>query len=427
MGMGKTVSVLSAYDILRIGGEEDKPMLVLAPLRVANSVWPVEVKKWDHLKHLRVSVITGSPKDREAAVKRTADVYVINYENLPWLVEKLGESWPFGMVVADESTKLKSFRTRQGGKRARALAKFAHTKCTRWVDLTGTPSPNGLKDLWGQIWFLDAGERLGRTYTAFTHRWFQPSWSGFGIEPLPFAQEQIENKLSDICLSLDPKDYFDLEEPVVNIIETDLSPKAQKHYQEMEKQMFTELGEHGVEAVNAAARTMKCLQLANGAAYVTEDGEWEEVHTAKLDVLEDIVEEAAGMPVLVAYHFKSDLARLKARFKIAKVLDKKQKTIDDWNAGKIPILLAHPASAGHGLNLADGGNVLAFFSLDWNLENHQQIIERIGPVRQLQAGYDRPVFLHYITAKNTVDQLVLERLRYKRDIQDILMDAMNKK
>jgi len=330
-------------------------------------------------------------------------------------------------VVADEATKLKGFRLRQGGKRAQALASVAHTKVKRFINLTGTPSPNGLEDLWGQTWFLDGGERLGRTFTAFRERWFQKSFDGYGSIALPSAQGEMQDRLRDICLTIDAKDYFDLDEPIVNNIYIDLPIRARELYQDMEKQMFMELEGHEVEAFNAAARTGKCLQIANGAAYIDDKQNWKEVHDAKLQALEEIIEEAAGAPVLVAYHFKSDLARILHTFPQARSLDANPSTIKEWNEGRIPVLLAHPASAGHGLNLQDGGNILVFFGHNWNLEERLQVIERIGPVRQKQAGHDRPVFIHNIIARDTVDEMVIERVETKREVQDILLAAMKRK
>jgi SNF2 family DNA or RNA helicase len=243
------------------------------------------------------------------------------------------------------------------------------------------------------------------------------------------AQVEIQEKLKDVCLTISAKDWFDLRQPIVTNIEVILPVKARKHYNEMEKEMFTSLDTgHAIEAFNAAAKTQKCLQIANGAMYVGEGAiEWTELHKAKLDALDSVIEEAAGMPVLVAYHFKSDLARLLKAFPQGRQLDKNPQTIRDWNEGKIPVLFAHPASAGHGLNLQDGGNIIVFFGLNWNLEEHLQIIERIGPTRQLQAGYDRPVFIYRIIAKDTVDDLVLERLETKKEVQEILMTAMKKR
>lgn len=428
MGLGKTVSTLTAIDALQL--VEPDPVLVVAPLRVAQSTWPDEAAKWEHLRDITVSPVVGDVQSRRAGLARKAHVYTTNYEQLPWLVEHFHKRWPFRTVVADESTRLKSFRLRQGGKRAQALGRVAHTLCKRFIELTGTPSPNGLQDLWGQVWFLDKGERLGRTYDSFKDRWFQSISHGEGysqLRALPFAQEQIEDRLRDLCLSLNARDYFDLTEPIVNVIRVQLPSRARALYRDMERDMFAQIDGHDVEAVSAAAKTIKCLQLANGAAYVDESGTWREVHDVKLQALESVIEESAGMPVLVAYHFKSDLERLRATFKQGRVLDSNPQTIRDWNAGKIPILFAHPASAGHGLNLQDGGNILVFFGHWWNLEEFQQIIERIGPTRQAQAGHDRPVFIHHIVAADTVDEIVMARRETKREIQDLLLEAMKRR
>jgi len=427
MGTGKTVATLTALETILM--VEDGPILVVAPLRVATGTWPDEVLKWEHLRGMNVVAITGTERERITAVRSPAQVYTTNYEQLVWLTAYWGDKWPYSTVVLDESTKVKSFRLRQGGKRAQALGSIAHTRIKRLVELTGTPASNGLKDLWGQAWFIDAGNRLGRTFSAFSQRWFQTARDGFGLEPMRHAQAEIQDKLRDVCLTIEAKDWFDLKEPVINDIMVTLPPKARKHYKDMEKEMFTSLDSgHEVEAFNAAAKTQKCLQIANGAMYVGEGAvDWRELHKAKIEALDSILEEAAGMPVLVAYNFKSDLARLLKAFPQGRHLDKNPQTIRDWNAGKIPIMFAHPASAGHGLNLQDGGNILVFFAVNWNLEEHLQIIERIGPTRQMQAGHDRPVFIHRILAKGTVDELVLERLETKREVQDILMDAMKRR
>lgn len=423
MGGGKTVTTLTALDHLSLL-EDVFPVLVLAPLRVARSTWPEEVKKWPHLQHLRVSVITGTPKQRERALAKDADIYCTNYDNLVWLRKELGDAWPFKTVVADEFTRLKSFRLRQGGSRARALGQVAHTHVSRFIGLTGTPAPNGVKDLWGQIWFLDEGERLGRTFSAFETRWFRKGYDGYSLVPYDHTQAEVEERLKDICLTVTG---LDVDEPIVNPIYVDLPPAARKVYDAMEVEMFAVLNEEGVEAANAAVRTQKCLQLANGALYTDDAGNWEEAHAAKLDALESIVEEANGASVLVAYNFKHDLQRLQARFRQGRVLDADPDTIKQWNAGQIPLLFAHPASAGHGLNLADGGNILAFFGVNWSLEEHMQIIERIGPMRQKQAGHDRPVFIYPILARGTVDDLVMERLSSKRSVQDVLLEAMKRR
>ena len=425
MGMGKTTSTLNAIEALTL--VDDSPTLVIAPLRVARSTWPDESRKWEHLTGLRVVPVVGDETERRMALRVDAQVYTTNYEQLPWLVEHLGDRWPFTKVVADEATKLKGFRLRQGTERARALGRVAHTKVKRFVELTGTPSPNGLADLWGQVWFLDAGQRLGRTFDAFKTRWFRPDPSGFGIQALPHAQAEIQERLADLCLTVEAKDWFDLREPITNNIFVDMPMRARKHYAEMEKAMFTEIDSHEVEAFGAAARTLKCLQIANGAAYVGEgNAEWKELHDEKLQALESVIEESST-PVLVAYHFKSDLARLQKAFPKGRQLDANPQTIKDWNAGRIPVLFAHPASAGHGLNLQDGGNVLVYFGHWWNLEERLQILERVGPTRQAQAGHDRPVFVHNILARDTVDEMILERIQTKREVQDILLDAMKRK
>lgn len=432
MGMGKTVATLTALEDLFMSGSETQPALVLAPLRVASSTWPDEAVKWNHLRNIDVQPIIGTAKERMAAIKNTnASVFTINYDNLVWLVEIFGEHWPFGTIIADESTRLKSFRLRKGGKRAAALAKVAHKHVHRWVNLTGTPSPNGLIDLWGQAWFVDQGQRLGRTYSAFTSRWFNniqfPGQQWSKLEPWPFAQEQMQDALRDVTISLDAADWFDIEEPIHNIIKLELPTKARKQYQEMEKEMFLELEHEGIEALNAAAKTVKCLQIASGAIYTDDSKNWVELHDAKIQALESIISESGGMPILVAYHWKHDLERLLKAFPKGRNLDADPQTLRDWNTGKIPILFAHPASAGHGLNLQDGGNVLVFFSHWWDLEQYQQIIERIGPTRQIQAGYNRPVFIHHLIAAGTMDEVVMERRNSKREIQDLLLEAMKRK
>jgi len=422
MGLGKTGSTLSALEALRL--VDDDPVLIVAPLRVAMTTWPEEARKWGFAP---IMPVCGSEPERRSALRLGHKFYSTNFEQLPWLVEHFGERWPFRTVVADESTKLKGFRLRQGTERARALGRVAHRKVERFIELTGTPSPNGLQDLWGQLWFVDGGARLGRTFDSFRQRWFEKSFDGFNITPKKHAQEEIQDLLRDVCLTIEAKDWFDLNDPIVNNIYVDLPVRARGLYRDMERQMFAEIEGHGVEAFNAASRTMKCLQLANGAAYIDDKGSWREVHDAKIAALDDVVEEAAGAPVLVAYHFKSDLARLQAAFPKGRPLDADPRTIADWNGGRIPVLFAHPASAGHGLNLQDGGNILVYFGHWWNLEERMQILERIGPTRQMQSGHDRPVFVHNIIARDTVDELVIERVKTKREVQDLLLSAMKGK
>ena len=429
MGMGKTSSTLAALAYLKTLGEPVRA-LVLAPLRVAAATWPDEVRKWGF--DLRVSAVVGTPSQRKKALAESAEVYTTNYENVPWIIDQLSGDWPFTAIVADESTRLKGFRLGGGGgSRAKALSRVAF-RSPRFIELTGTPSPNGLLDLWGQLWFLDHGERLERSFGAFAGKYFKPrrvGASAFAVtyDPLPWTSGAIQDKLRDLCLSLDAGDYFPLEKPISVTVPVALPEKARRVYDQLQSEMVAELdsGEE-VGAVNAAAKTVKCLQVASGAIY-REDGEsWEVLHDAKLEALASIVEEAAGEPVLVAYHWKADLDRLRKAFPDGRELDKNPETIKRWNAGKIPLLFAHPASAGHGLNLQDGGHILVFFSHWWDLEQYQQIIERIGPTRQAQAGHPRPVFLYHIVARDTVDELVMLRRETKREVQDILLDALKK-
>lgn len=423
-GTGKTSITLTALDILLLAGESSR-VLILGPLRVARDVWTDEAAKWNHTKHLRIAKCLGSPEQRKAALRQDADIVVCNYENIPWLVKHYGDAWPFDTVVADEATKLKGFRLRQGGQRTRELAKVAFKHTRRFIELSGTPAPNGTKDLWGQMWFLDGGKRLGRTFTAFEERWFQRGRDGFTLEPLPHAFGEVTALIDDLCLSIQAKDYFDLHEPIVNNIEVVLPPKAMAAYREMEREMFLEIQQVGIEAFNAASRTIKCLQLANGAIYLDEKTDtWAELHNAKIEALESIVEEASGAPVLVAYKFKSDRERLLKHFKGA--VDLATPTgMAKFRTGTAPVGIGHPASIGHGIDgLQDVTNIIVFFGLDYNLEERQQIIERIGPTRQFQSGHDRPVFIHNLIAKGTLDELVLARVETKASVQQLLLDRL---
>lgn len=442
MGSGKTGATMWALNKMFqtgiLSNHEDR-VLVLAPLRVASGTWPPEQEKW-RFPALLVVDGTGPEKDRIAALESDANVVCVNYDVVEWLVEYCGDEWPFTVVVADESTKLKGYRSKQGSKRARALAAIAHKRVKRWINLTGTPAPNGLKDLWGQTWFIDGGERLGSSYKAFTDRWFiskpvSPGSFTMQHAPLKNSEKEIQQRLSDVSLTVDAAEYFGCDKPIYTPVVVDLPKKARKIYDQFESELFAELESGTVEAANAAAKTVKCLQLASGAVYkVGEDGErtdeWEKIHDAKLDALESIVEELNGAPLLVAYQYKHDLARLKKKFPHGVALGKgKQgnKDMEAWNRGEIPIMFAHPASAGHGLNLQDGGHHLAIFSDTWNYEHFSQIVERIGPVRQMQAGHPRPVFVYIIQARGTLDELVADRRDSKRDIQDDLMEYMKAK
>lgn len=435
LGVGKTSSTLMALDALYLAGES-APTLVIAPLLVSRDTWPDETKKWKQMRHIDVVPIVGTEAERLAALKYDVSIYTINFENLPWLVERYGERWPFRNVVVDEARKLKSFRLKQGGKRTAALAKVAHTKVKRMIQLTGAPAPNGLGDLYGQAWFIDAGRRLGRTYTAFQERWFRKAFDGYGMEALPFAREQIEAALSDVCLRVDAADWFDLEEPVHVPVFVDLPPKVRNIYREMEKEMYTKIEDRHAEAFNAAARTQKCLQIANGAVYVDPlvEGEehrgpkeWKEVHDVKLQALESIIDEAGGEPVLVAYHFKSDLARLTKAFPKGKVLTDPAQ-MREFKTGKYEVGFGHPASMGHGVDgLQEHCHRIAFFGHWWDLDQRDQIIGRVGPVRQYQAGHKHPVYIYDVIARDTVDELVVARHETKREVQTLLLEAMKGK
>jgi len=419
MGLGKTAATLQALKELNRW-----PVLVIAPLRVANTTWPDEVYKWEDFSHLRIVAITGSVKEREAALKLNAEIYTTNYDNLTWLVETLGNKWPFKTIVTDEMSKLKGFRLRQGAKRAKSLAKVAFSCCDRFIGLTGTPAANGLKDLWGQIWFLDRGERLCKTYSKFIDKWFRIGYDGFSVELLPFAGEEIHNKIKDLCLSIKTEDYFDLKEPIVSTININLPSPARKVYKEMEDKMLAELGTVEIEAVNAATLTGKCLQIAQGFLY-DETKVAHILHDQKLQALDEIIEEVSK-PLLIVYNFKEDLKRLKDRYKNGIELSKDVSVIKKWNEGKIDLMFIHPASAGHGLSLQHGGHHIVFYGHNWNLEEYLQVIERIGPVRQLQSCYDRNVFIYHIVAKDTIEEDVIERLKGKQTVQEILLRFLSK-
>lgn len=446
MGSGKTAATLYAIDRMSLAGLITKPTLVVAPLRVARDVWPEEVKEWQDLSGMRVVPILGTESERRAALYKKADVYTINFENLEWLIDLWKEHWPYGMIVIDESTKLKSLRasirtnkdgstyvTGQGGKRAKALLKCVyHNRNERFVELSGTPSPNGVADLWGQLFFIDYGQRLGRVFNAFQSRWLQRSFNGFGYEALPHAQGEIQEAIKDVCLSLRSEDWFTLEEPIVRHITVEFPPSVRKQYRELERALYTEVQSHPIEAFNAGAKTAKLRQFCSGAVYLGKADDpgprrWVATHDEKLHALQEIVEETCGAPLLVSYHFKSDLERLLKHFPKARALDQKSATIKDWNHGKIRMLLAHPASAGHGLSLQHGGNILVYFSCDFNAEAHWQIAERIGPVRQAQSGFKRNVYHYMIGVRKSVDDDIIANLTEKHAVQDCIMEGLRRR
>jgi hypothetical protein len=429
MGLGKTAATLNALDILWIAGSNYWPAIIFAPLRVARGTWPREVQKWADFKGLRVSAITGDANQRAFALRARADIYTINFENVQWLFDSLNGKWPFGVVVVDEATRLKGFRLRKGTKRSTLLSEVAH-QTGRFIELTGTPAPNGLKDLWGQLWFLDQGQRLMPSHTDFMGRWFRLQENGFHA-PQEYALAEIPELVKDICLTVRAKDYFNVKEPVRNVVEVDLPPKAMALYKELEKEMYAEIDAMGahVDVVNAAGLTAKCLQLAAGAI-IAKDGADERmihhVHDEKLDALESVIEEANGSPLIVGYWWKHDLARLKKRFPFMEEI-KTQADEDRWNEGRILATPAHYQSLGHGLNLQYGGHRFCHYSRWWDAELDDQLRGRINPVRQIQAGFDRPVYETEIVARGTADIDVSYRHESKQEVQDILRDRTRRR
>ena len=427
MGMGKTSATLMAINRMQLRGEVTSPVLVLGPRRVIAETWPSEAKKWDNLSGFEVVPILGTPERRAELLGTDAPVHAINYDQLPWLVSWWGDRWPYQMVVADEATRLKGMRL--GGSkatRAKAIARVAHTRVVRWVNLTGTPSPNGFIDLWGQQWFVDRGLRLGRTFGAYEDRWFMKPVRGGTFSRaklLPFAQQQIEDRLRDCTVSIRPEDHFDVSAPIFVQVKVKLPPKARAVYTDVEKRMFAELDGQQIEAFNIATKFNKLLQIASGAVYTDEKGTYSEIHTAKIEALQSLLHELGGANLLVAYEYRHDLVRLRDAFPKAKTLDDNG-ALAEWNAGRVGMLLVHPASAGHGLNLQQGGHHLAFFSQGWNYEHRAQVIERIGPMRQRQSGFDRPVWVYDLIAEGTLDELALARKANKAEEQENLLAAL---
>jgi len=421
MGLGKTVSALTAIQELIYDYFDVSKVLVIAPLRVTQSTWSGEIEKWDHLQGLRLSKVLGSEKQRIEALHQPADIYIINRENTEWLVDYYGRKWPFDMVVIDELSSFKNPRS----KRFRALRKV-RPLIKRIVGLTGTPAPNGLIDLWSQIYLLDQGERLGKTLTGYRNRYFDPGRRNQNIVfewiPKPFAEERIYEKISDICVSMKAEDWLQLPGRIDNAIEVELPEKAKSQYKQLEKDLILPLLGSDVTAANAAVLTNKLLQMANGAIY-DEFGEAKEIHDAKLEALEEVVEAANGKPVLVVYSYRHDLDRIKNQLKKYKprTLDSDQ-DVQDWNAGKTQVLLLHPASGGHGLNLQTGGNIIVWFGLTWGLEYYQQANARLYRQGQIER-----VIVHHIVAKGTMDEEVLKALTGKAATQNDLMEAVKAK
>ena len=415
MGLGKSVITLTAIYELMLNRFEVGKVLVIAPLRVARDTWPAEIEKWDHLKGLTYSVVIGTESDRKAALRQKANLYLINRENVDWLITKSGYSFDYDMVVIDELSSFKS----ASAKRFKSLLKV-RPKIKRIVGLTGTPSSNGLMDLWAEFRLLDMGERLGRFITHYRNNFFVPDKRNqqmvFSYKPRAGAEDAIYRLISDITISMKSADYLKMPKCLYNEVEVKLSDKECAVYDELRHEMVVTLGDEEIDASNAAALSGKLLQMANGAIY-NDDREVFHIHDRKLDALEDLIEGANGKPVLVAYWFNHDLDRIKKRFKVREI--KTSKDIRDWNNGDIPIAVIHPASAGHGLNLQSGGSTLVWFGLTWSLELYQQTNARLW-----RQGQKETVVIHHIITKDTVDEDVMKALRLKEKTQDDLINAV---
>lgn len=421
MGLGKTSITLTALNDLLFDSFEIHKAIVIAPLRVARDTWPAEIEKWEHLSRLKYSVAVGTEMERLAALKRQADIYIINRENVQWLVEESGVPFDFDMVVVDE---LSSFKNHQS-KRFRALMKM-RPRVERIVGLTGTPSSNGLMDLWAEFKLLDMGQRLGRFIGQYRTRFFLPDKRNgqviFSYKPLPGAEQQIYRLISDITISMKSTDYLQMPELISTEYAVRLSEPERKRYEELKKDLVLQLPDGDVTAANAAALSGKLSQMANGAVYA-DSGETIRIHERKLDALEDIIESMGGKPLLVAYWFQHDLERITERLHRLKIpfsrLDSSE-SIRRWNAGELSVALIHPASAGHGLNLQSGGSTLVWFGLTWSLELYQQTVARLW--RQGQTA-DTVVVQHIIT-EGTIDGRIMKALSEKDSTQSALIDAV---
>ena len=435
-GAGKTVSTLSAFN-LATAWDGACRALVLAPPRVVDTgVWSNEVQKWTHLQNLKATPIVGTPDQRLDLIAQRHPIQVLSLNLIPWLLDLYINDWEWDTLIIDEASKIKDHaavwfngKPRRQGMEGRTIPakpglRHAAGRCERVWELTGTPG--GLLALWPQVFLLDGGERLGKNITAYRQRWFRQDYDGYSWAPLPHAEKEILPRLEDLCLTIKAEDYLDLPPVVTHVVPVHLPAGAMKTYRTLEKEFFLRIEDDIVEAANAAVLSGKLLQASSGFLY-HEDGSTTEIHDAKLSALTDIVEETNG-PVIVAYHFKADLERIQARLPHAVAFDGSQSTVERFGRGEIPILLLHPQSAGHGIDgLQHGGHHLIWFGLTWSLEAHDQTIERIGPARQYSAGRDAPVFVHYLAAQGTVDEMVLERLLEKKEVQDIILNHMKEK
>lgn len=419
MGLGKTVSTLTAINQLMFEELEITKTLIIAPKRVAESVWSAEIEKWPHLRHLTISKVIGTEKQRLAALRVKADIYTMGRDNVAWLCGQYGGNFlPFDFVVIDELSSFKNPKSIRFKSLKKAIAEVP-----RVTGLTGTPAPNGMIDLWSQIYLLDRGERLGATITAYRDKYFSAGDRNgaiiYNYDIREGAADSIHSQIQDICISMKKEDYLDMPERVNNYIELEMPPAVEAKYKEFEKELVLEMvgTDKEITAINAAALSIKLMQFANGAMY-DEDREVHHLHDLKLDALEEIIEAANGHPVLVAWTFQHDRDRILKRFKNAVQLSTDQH-IKDWNAKKIPILMMHPASGGHGLNLQAGGSRIAWFGSTWSLELYQQFNARLD-----RQGQPDPVVVNHIGVKGTIDAEVLASLKRKTKGQDGLMEAV---
>lgn len=413
MGLGKTVSTLTALSDLLADFELFK-VLVIAPKRVAEYTWPNELGLWEHLSHITHTVIAGPPAKREQAVRQGTNIHIISRDNVVWLVDKLRGKWPYDCIVIDESSSFKN----PSSKRFRALRKVAPVT-PGIIELTGTPTSNGLLDLWSQIFLLDGGAALGKTFGAYKNRYFRASgYMGYDLKLNDGADAEIHAAVAPLCLRLAADDYLEMPERIDNHIAVHLPAKARAQYDDLEKAFLLRLETADVPVLSAAALTNKLLQVANGHVY-DESGEYHPLHEAKLDALASVIEEAAGAPVLVAYNYRSDQDRIRQRFPGAVDIKDSDDTQARWNNGEIPLLMAHPGSAGHGLNLQAGGSIICWYGLNWSLELYAQFNARLH-----RQGQQKPVVVHHIVAQDTVDTTVLAALATKDTTQKALLNAV---
>lgn len=415
MGLGKTVISLTAIADLLFDSFEAHRVLVVAPLRVARDTWPTEITKWEHLKCLTYAVAVGTVKERKTALMAGADITIINRENLGWLIDNSGLPFDYDMVIIDELSSFKNHKS----KRFQSLMKV-RPKVKRIIGLTGTPSSNGLMDLWAEFKLLDFGERLGRFITHYRNNYFIPDKRNgeiiYSYKPMPYAEDAIYRKISDITISMKSTDHLQMPELITSQYEVQLSEDEEQLYEELKADFILELPEGEITAANAASLVGKLFQLSNGAIY-DDDGNILEFHNRKLEALEDIIESANGKPLLIAYWFKHDLQRIKKRFNIREI--KNSNDIIDWNNGDIPVAVIHPASAGHGLNLQSGGSTLVWFGLTWSLELYQQTNARL-----YRQGQKNTVIIHHIVTKGTIDEDIIKALKNKEKGQNLLIEAV---